>query len=124
MQLYLELYTVCPFMSTVHNLLMCYWMCHWSWGSINESPALCKWSTFPVYHLEKKTRIKPDQMEGVQRSLNRSWISMLQFCDRLTLFEDAIHQIAKLTSDTVEVKFLTQADIESIVYFATHQYNL
>ena len=51
-------------------------------------------------------------------------ISMLQFCDRLTLFEDAIHQIAKLISDTVEVKFLTQADIESIVYFATHQYNL
>ena len=31
----------------------------------------------------------------------------------LTLFEDAIHQIAKLTSDTVEVKGLTQADIES-----------
>ena len=29
----------------------------------------------------------------------------------LTLFEDAIHQIAKLTSDTVEVKGLTQADI-------------
>ena len=33
----------------------------------------------------------------------------------LTLFEDAIHQIAKLTSDTVEVKGLTQADIESIL---------
>ena len=29
----------------------------------------------------------------------------------LTLFEDAIHQIAKLTSDTVEVKGLTQTDI-------------
>ena len=29
----------------------------------------------------------------------------------LTKFEDAIHQIAKLTSDTVEVKGLTQADI-------------
>ena len=29
----------------------------------------------------------------------------------LTLFEDAIHQIAKLTSVTVEVKGLTQADI-------------
>ena len=41
---------------------------------------------------------------------------MLQFCDRLTLFEDAIHQIAKLASDTVEVKYLTQADIESILF--------
>ena len=29
----------------------------------------------------------------------------------LTLFEDAIHQIAKVTSDTVKVKGLTQADI-------------
>ena len=29
----------------------------------------------------------------------------------LSLFEDAIHQIAKVTSDTVEVKGLTQADI-------------
>ena len=38
----------------------------------------------------------------------------------LTLFEDAIHQIAKLTSDTDKVKGLTQADIESTVYFATH----
>ena len=43
-------------------------------------------------------------------------ISLLQFCDRLTFFEDAIHQIAKLTSDTVEVKCLTQADIESILF--------
>ena len=34
----------------------------------------------------------------------------------LTLFEDAIHQIAKLTSDTAEVKGLTQADIESILF--------
>ena len=35
----------------------------------------------------------------------------------LTLFEDAIHQIAKLsTSDTVEVKGLTQADIESTLF--------
>ena len=34
----------------------------------------------------------------------------------LTLFEDAIHQIAKLTSDTVEVKGLTQADIEYILF--------
>ena len=41
---------------------------------------------------------------------------MLQFCDRLILFEDAIHQIAKLTSDTVEVKCLTEADIESILF--------
>ena len=38
----------------------------------------------------------------------------------ITLFEDAIHQIAKLTSDTDKVKGLTQADIESTVYFATH----
>ena len=42
----------------------------------------------------------------------------------LTLFEEAIHQIAKLTSDTAEVKGLTQADIEFIVYFATNLYNL
>ena len=34
----------------------------------------------------------------------------------LTLYEDAIHQIAKLTSDTVEVKGLSQADIESILF--------
>ena len=34
----------------------------------------------------------------------------------LTLFEDAVHQIAKLTSDTVEVKALTQADIKSILF--------
>ena len=33
----------------------------------------------------------------------------------LTLFEDAIYQIGKLTSDTVEVKGLTEADIESIL---------
>ena len=34
----------------------------------------------------------------------------------LTLFEDAVHQIAKLTSYTVEVKGLTQADIKSICF--------
>ena len=35
----------------------------------------------------------------------------------LTLFEDAVHQIAKLsTSDTVEVKGLSQADIESTLF--------
>ena len=34
----------------------------------------------------------------------------------LTLFEDAVHQIAKLTRDTVEVKGLTQADIKSILF--------
>ena len=34
----------------------------------------------------------------------------------LTLFEDAIHQAAKLASDTDEVKGLTQADIESIMF--------
>ena len=34
----------------------------------------------------------------------------------LTLFEDAIHQIAKVTSNTVEVKGLIQADIESILF--------
>ena len=33
----------------------------------------------------------------------------------LTLFEDASYQIAKLTSDTVEVKSLTQAGIEPIL---------
>ena len=42
----------------------------------------------------------------------------------LTLFEDAIHQNAKLTSDTAEVKGLTQADRIYSVYFATHLYNL
>ena len=50
------------------------------------------------------------------------WFAQLLFQDTndgkidLTLFEDAIHQIAKLTSDTVEVKGLTQADIESILF--------
>ena len=34
----------------------------------------------------------------------------------LTLFEDAMHQTAKLTSDTCEVKDLTEADIESVVF--------
>jgi len=34
----------------------------------------------------------------------------------LTLFEDAIHQIAKLTSDTIEVKGLIQAYIESTLF--------
>ena len=34
----------------------------------------------------------------------------------LTFFEDAIHQTAKLTSDTDEVKGLTQADIEFILF--------
>ena len=34
----------------------------------------------------------------------------------LTLFEDAIHQIAKLTTDTIEVKGLTQADTESTLF--------
>lgn len=42
----------------------------------------------------------------------------------VTLFGDAIHQIAKLTSDTVEVNGLTQADRIYCVYFATHLYNL
>ena len=34
----------------------------------------------------------------------------------LTLFEDTIYQIAKLTSDTFEVKGVTQADIGSILF--------
>ena len=34
----------------------------------------------------------------------------------LTLFEEAIHQIANLTSDAVEVKGLTQADIKFILF--------
>ena len=33
-----------------------------------------------------------------------------------TFFEDAIHQTAKFTSDTDEVKGLTQADIEFILF--------
>ena len=39
----------------------------------------------------------------------------------LTLSEDAIHQIAELTNDTVEVKGPTQAD-NLFCYFATHLY--
>ena len=34
----------------------------------------------------------------------------------LRLFEDAMHQTAKLTSDTVEVKVSAVADIESTVF--------
>ena len=34
----------------------------------------------------------------------------------LTSFEDTIHQIAKRTTDTVEVKGVTQADIGSILF--------
>ena len=34
----------------------------------------------------------------------------------LTLFEDGINQTAKLASDTDEVKGLTQAEIESILF--------
>ena len=30
--------------------------------------------------------------------------------------QDAIHQIAKLTSDIIEIKGLTQADIESTLF--------
>ena len=58
------------------------------------------------------------------------WFAQVLFQDTnddkidLTLFEDAIHQIAKLTSDTVEVKGLTEADIESILFNATNLYNL
>ena len=62
MLLYLELYAVCPFMSTVHNLLISCWACHWSWGTVNESPALVKWCTFLMYNLGKNPRIKPDQI--------------------------------------------------------------
>ena len=45
------------------------------------------------------------------------WFGLVLFQDTSdnkidpTLFEDDIHQIAKLTSDTFEVKGLTQADI-------------
>ena len=48
------------------------------------------------------------------------WFAQVLFQDTdddrrgLTIFEDAIHQTAKLTSDTDQVKGLTQADIESI----------
>ena len=56
-----------------------------------------------------------------QTASKAHWFAQVLFQDTndgkidLTLFEDAIHQIAKLTSDTVEVKGLTQADIESIL---------
>ena len=57
-----------------------------------------------------------------QTASKAHWFAQVLFQDTndgkivLTLFEDAIHQIAKLTSDTVEVKGLTQADIESILF--------
>ena len=50
------------------------------------------------------------------------WFAQVLFQDTnddkidLTIFEDAIHQIAKLTSDTVKVKDITQTGIESIVF--------
>ena len=56
-----------------------------------------------------------------QTASKAHWFAQVLFQDTndgkidLTLFEDAIHQIAKLTRDTVEVKGLTQADIESIL---------
>lgn len=80
MQLYLKLYAVCPFMATVHNLLISCWTCYWSWGTINKSPALCKWSTFPVYHLGKKTRIEPDQIEGVQE-ITKSVMDVIKYLE-------------------------------------------
>ena len=42
----------------------------------------------------------------------------------LTLSEDAIHQIAKLTNDTMEVKGLTQADNLFCLLRHTSVYNL
>ena len=57
-----------------------------------------------------------------QTASKAHWFAQVLFQDTndgkidLTLFKDAIHQIAKLTSDTVEVKGLTQADIESILF--------
>ena len=52
-----------------------------------------------------------------QTASKAHWFAEVLFQDTndekidLTLFEEAIHQIAKLTSDAVEVKGLTQADI-------------
>ena len=57
-----------------------------------------------------------------QTASKAHWFAQVLFQDTdddrrdLTLFEDAIHQTAKLTSDTDEVKGLTQADIESILF--------
>ena len=57
-----------------------------------------------------------------QTASKAHWFAQVLFQDTdddgrdLTLFEDAIHQTAKLTSDTDEIKGLTQADIESILF--------
>ena len=57
-----------------------------------------------------------------QTASKAHWFAQVLFQDTnddkidFTLFEDAIHQIAKLTSDTIEVKGLTQADIESTLF--------
>ena len=63
-------------------------------------------------------------------SFKARWFTQVLFQDTnddridLTLFEDAIHQIAKLTSNTVEVKVLHKSHRPYSVYFATHLYNL
>ena len=57
-----------------------------------------------------------------QTASKAHWFAQLLFQDTdddkrdLTLFEGAIHQTAKLTSDTDEVKGLTQADMASILF--------
>ena len=57
-----------------------------------------------------------------QTASKAHWFGQVLFQDTnedkrdLTLFEDAIHQTANLTSDTDKVKVLTQADIESILF--------
>ena len=64
----------------------------------------------------------PSVISSKSRQLLAHWFAQVLFQDTnddridLTIFEDVIHQIAKLTSDTVEVKGLTQADIESILF--------
>ena len=57
-----------------------------------------------------------------QTASKTQWFAQVLFQDTnddrrdLALFGDAIHQIAKLTSNTVEAKRLTQADIEFILF--------
>ena len=66
-----------------------------------------------------------------QTASKAHWFAQVLFQDTndgkidLTLFEDAIHQIAKLTSDTGRSKrsYSSRHRIYS-VYFATHLYNL
>ena len=85
----------------------------------------------PICKCNKKVEPSPEHVfiecakchfKQKQTASKAHWFAQVLFQDTnddkidLTLFEDAIHQIAKLTSDTVEVKGLTQADTICITY--------